>query len=326
MPVSKVWEFFEKKSDKTTKCKLCAAVLKYTGGSTSAMKNHLLHVHKKNLDKEDGKTSSLSLRQTTLKEMHQSKRELGKDMYNKLNRALALMMALDIRPLSLVEGEGFRYFCHLLNPLYKVPGRNTIKSHLKFLYDDAKQKFIAKTSGSFAAFTTDLWTSIGACGYITLTSHSISAEWKLSTEVMATRPLDVAHTGVNIAATIKEVQVEFEVTKLSGMTTDNASNMTVACREMDIIHIKCFSHSLQLAVSKALKDNDIRKTLAAASSLVTHFNHSSSATTALKEKQKSMDKDAKPLRLMQSCPTRWNSEFLMADCLIKLRLPVWLCF
>ncbi len=213
MAPSKVWEFFSKSADsKSTKCNLCKVSLKFSGGSTSAMKNHLAFVHKKNLDKDSGKSS---LRQTSLLEMQKSKKQLGPDQYNKLNRALALMVALDLRPLSLVEGEGFRYFCHLLNPQYKVPGRTNIKSQLSLIYKHTKEEFILEIAGSCVAFTTDLWTSIGARGYITLTSHTISTEWKLSTSVMATRPLDESHTGQNIATAIQNVQTEFQVTNLA---------------------------------------------------------------------------------------------------------------
>ncbi len=67
--------------------------------------------HKLNIDAETPSTSSSAtskiLPQSTLLSMNKSKKDLGPDAYNKLNKALALMLTLDNRPLSLVLGEGF---------------------------------------------------------------------------------------------------------------------------------------------------------------------------------------------------------------------------
>ena len=114
---SEVWKFFTKTdADSKTKCKLCATKLKYTGGNTSSMKNHLKLVHKKTTLEN----TQSEKRQQTLQEMHKSKSILGEKQYNDNTRALAMAVALDVRPLALVKGRGFRHFCHKLNPLYKV--------------------------------------------------------------------------------------------------------------------------------------------------------------------------------------------------------------
>ena len=61
--------------------------------------------------------------------------------------------------------------------------------------------------------------------------------------------------------------------------------------------------------------------LAFSRKLVGHFSHSTNASSALKAKQVANGVD-RPLNLIQSVPTRWNSQFFMAQRLIKLRLPV----
>ena len=43
---SKVWEFFEPKSNDLAKCLKCPAVIKTTGGSTSGLMKHARQVHK----------------------------------------------------------------------------------------------------------------------------------------------------------------------------------------------------------------------------------------------------------------------------------------
>ena len=282
------------------------------------MRTHLQSVHgKSNLD--DG---SQAKRQQSLISFNKSKAQLGKDQYNKLNRALALAIALDMRPISMVYGRGFRYFCHLLNPAYHVPCPTTIKSTITFLYEEAKQELIELLTGCHVAITTDLWTSIGARGYITVTAHFI-LEWKYMTKVIATRPVDEKHTAANIVKTLEAIQTEFKILNYTGMCTDNAANMKLAGSMMGITHHMCFSHTLQRALQAGLKHDPVRKALKGASNLVSHFNHSSLATTKLKEiQQPNLKEGEKPKSLIQSVCTRWNSEYQMAARLLELRIPV----
>ena len=202
----------------------------------------------------------------------------------------------------------------------QVPCASTIRTHLAFLYKECKEDLIELLADHTVSFTTDLWTGVGARAFITVTAHYISREWKYRSVVLATRQLDSHHTGKNIADALEKIQREFKIRKLAGLTTDNASNMKVAGSQLGIIQWPCFSHTLQLAISEGLKIVSIKKALSAASTLVAHFNKSSKATTALKEKQ--VDLGDKPKCLIQSVCTRWNSEFFMAQRLIELRLPM----
>ena len=283
------------------------------------MRNHLKLVHHKiNLEK-DGP----SQRQLSLKDMNMSKKELGQDKYRALNRALALAIALDVRPLSLVNGKGFRYFCSLLNPLYKVPCSKTIKANLLHLYEENKKDIIELITNQSVAITTDLWTGVGARSYITITGHFISPNWEYRSIVLATRPLDVSHTAKNISDCLEAIQHEFQIVKLTGLVTDNAANMRLAGTMLGVLHWMCFSHTLQLCIQEGLKIPTIKTAISRGSSLVGHFNKSSTATAALKAKQADDLKEGEKAKaLIQSVPTRWNSEYFMAKRLIELRIPV----
>ena len=324
---SDVWNFFSEVDKETSKCDLCLKTIKRKGGSTSAMRNHLLHVHKKT-DLTEKKTS----RQTSLQEYNKSKRELSPEVYNKINRALALACALDLRPISMTMGRGFRYFCSLLNPAYKVPCSATVTKNLLLIYEEHKKDLIELVAGCPVSFTTDLWTAIGARGYITITGHFITKDWKVKAIVFATRPMDESHTADNIAKALEAMKNEFGITKLVGLTTDNAANMKLAGSIMNVIQWMCFSHGLQLAVEQGLKLPQIKKATGGARNLVSRFHRSSLATAKLKEKQilAATDEAAagevgpsvKPKCLIQSVPTRWNSEYFMAQRLLELRIPV----
>lgn len=315
---SKVWDFFTKiDGGNITQCDLCKTKLSFKGGSTSSMRNHLKAVHKKTALEEKP-----SQRQETLHKYQQKKTVIGKDKYQQLNRSLALACALDLRPLSLTMGKGFRNFCHLLNPDYVVPCADTVTKNLLLLYQEQKAKIIELIANCKVSLTTDLWTSIGSRSYITLTAHFITEDWQFKTIVLATRPVDDKHTGENIANCLLNLKTEFKIEKLVGIVTDNAANMKKAGFHLDgLIHWFCFSHGLQLAVEEGLKLVPVKRATGGAKAMVGHFSRSTTATAELK-KQQNVEPPAKPFNLIQSVPTRWNSTFFMAERLLKLRLPV----
>ena len=283
----------------------------------STMKNHLKNIHKKlNSDKANVNKK----RQTTLSLTYKSKDKLGAEKWSTIIRALALACAVDLRPVSMVMGWGFRYFCNQLNPDYQVPHYNTVIKHLMLLHDEQKKELVEMLVGNQVSFTTDCWTATGSRAYITITAHCITEDWIYKSFVIATRPLDDAHTGQIISGSLEDIAEEFSIDKLVALTTDNASNMRAAGSFMNLIHKFCFSHTLQLATDGGLKIGSIAKATAKASKLVAFFNRSSKATHALDTLQ--VEEDGKKRSLIQSVPTRWNSTYLMMERLLALRIPV----
>lgn len=321
MVKAEVWNYFELVDDgtkKKTECKLCKVKLGYVGGNTSSMRNHLKHVHKKSkLNEKPANTQ----RQTTLNSFtKKSGLAMNPTRYSAITRSLALACAIYLRPVSMVAGRGFRNFCRQLNPDYKVPCRTTVAKHLTLLYQECKEDLIELMQGCDVSFTTDLWTSINTRSFIGLTAHFIK-DWHLHTKMVATRPLDVKHTGVHIGEAILALKDEFQIERVSGVVTDNAANMVVATREINLKHFRCYSHTLQLAVEDGLKVPEINKALAHARKLVGHFSHSSSSVNALKDHQKMMGV-SQPLNLIQDVATRWNSQYLMIQRLLHVRISV----
>ena len=119
------------------------------------------------------------------------------EKYERITKSAALMCAEDLRPLSIVNGAGFRKFCKELNPAYKVPSHTTLHNYLMKMYNEEKSALVklfdVNTSG--VAFTTDLWTSTALHGYITVTAHYITDEWEMKTAMLATRRVEERHTG-----------------------------------------------------------------------------------------------------------------------------------
>ena len=108
--------------------------------------------------------------------------------------------------------------------------------------------------------------------------------------------------------------------KLAAITTDNGANVKCAVMLLEWDHVRCFSHTLQLAVDKVLHQPDVSKALAWCRHLVSHFNQSSKSSYILKEKQ--ADLKYKELALIQSVATRWNSSYYMVERIISQQQPL----
>lgn len=182
---SSVWQHFNRlqvNGEWKAKCHYCFKLL---GGNTRNGTKHL-HCHLQRC-KRKGVTD---LRQTILTN-NLSKgngKELKVGMFDQENSRteLAKMIIMHEYPLSMVEHLGFRRFANSLQPLFKVPSRNTIKSDILKIYDFEKvktMKLLEKNEGK-VAITTDMWTSNQKRGFMAITSHFIDSSWTLQSRIL----------------------------------------------------------------------------------------------------------------------------------------------
>ena len=135
--------------------------------------------------------------------------------YQHLTRKLEEMCAIDMRPISIVNGQGFKEFIHSLDPSYQVPSHTTVRAYVKKAYTDAKAALIdILTNQQSVALTTDIWTSHSTESYLTHTCHFIIVTFDMRSPVLATRKLTERHTGVNIASEISDLINEFRLPKI----------------------------------------------------------------------------------------------------------------
>lgn len=102
-------------------------------------------------------------------------------------RDLAEMIIVHEYPLTMVEHRGFRKFVQGLQPLFKVPCRNTIKSDILkiYEYERVKSKKLLGRISSRVAVTTDMWTaSHQRKGFMAITTHFIDDSWNLQSRIM----------------------------------------------------------------------------------------------------------------------------------------------
>ena len=269
---------------------------------------------------ERSSTGSVSQTQTTL-DTAVKPRYCSESRAKEISERILLMIALDLRPVRVVEGHGFKDLMHYLEPRYTIPSRKHFTKLLRHKHSLGKEKLCSKfEEADSIALTTDIWTSAATEAYITVTAHYLDLEWKLHAFVLQTAAFPERHTGVEIATKLKQICDDFGIgEKVSAIVHDRAANMMLT---LDILeaersweNLSCSAHNLQLCLKAGFDIPAI-----CACKLVGHFHHSVVATEALKRKQSEMNVVGK--KLFRDCVTQWNSSYFMLDRLVKLRWPV----
>lgn len=101
--------------------------------------------------------------------------------------------------------------------------------------------------------TCDGWTNINNVSFYVLTAHYIDQATCLrSCPIECSEFLD-RHTSRNIAAWVNEVSERFAIqNKICAVVTDNAANMKAAVTKLNLRHLGCFAHTLNLVVTDAI--------------------------------------------------------------------------
>jgi hypothetical protein len=107
---------------------------------------------------------------------------------DQVRRGLARMVILHEYPLSMVDHIGFREFVGLLQPIFKMICRNTLKKDIFKIYDNKKEKAlqVVDKNESRIAITTDMWTSSNKKrGFMVVTTHFVNKSWTLESQVLS---------------------------------------------------------------------------------------------------------------------------------------------
>ncbi|XP_029344876.1 zinc finger BED domain-containing protein DAYSLEEPER-like [Acyrthosiphon pisum] len=111
----------------------------------------------------------------------------------------------DLKPLSIVEGEGFRELMHIAVPEYIVPCRITItrQTDQMAIVERENLKKVLKYIPN-VCLTVDFWTSVANNSYLGVTCHFLD-NWKLRNRILETVEVPESHTSENIFNNIKSV-------------------------------------------------------------------------------------------------------------------------
>ena len=73
------------------------------------------------------------------------------------------MVARDLRPISIVNGDGFKNFIAYVEPGYTLPSNTHVATVCCRLYETEKERLaVTIASSKHFGLTTDIWTSIAA--------------------------------------------------------------------------------------------------------------------------------------------------------------------
>lgn len=177
------------------------------------------------------------------------------------------MVAIDLLPFSFVTSRGFKQFVNELCPEYQPRHRTHVSRVLMpKLYEEVHSQMTQTMQEDIEqginclSFTSDGWTCRAGNGYLSLTAHYLIPEFKMKNYTLCMRQIE-SHTGEDIGDSWVDMVNEWPLGDLNTVpiyiATDNARNINTAVQSMGWNHIRCFAHTLNLALTDS-KNDDLR--------------------------------------------------------------------
>lgn len=179
-----------------------------------------------------------------------------------------------------------------LNPRYKPPSRDALSNTLvPAWYSVEKQNLITELAHiNTVAITCDGWTSVAQDHYLTVTVH-YSSHGHIKQKVLNTKAVYESQTGLVVAEEIHGILEEFHLNKKAvAATVDNASNMDVALKNLPLLKVGCFAHTLNLAAQKVYSISAVTRWCARLRTVVVWLKRSTLSKPVLREKQRLLSK------------------------------------
>jgi len=170
-----------------------------------------------------------------------------------------------------------------------------------------------------------LWTEqFNHVNHIGLTGHYLDENSNIARVTLAYDPFESQSTGEEIAHSLQVILDDWVIKKedVVCLVTDGAGNMRLGTEILlgKSKHFICYAHRLNNAAQSAMKalpecDGLLRKV----KMIVQFANQSNNFSDLLRNSQAGDDLEGrKPLKLIQSVETRWDSIYLMLERFIKL--------
>lgn len=124
---------------------------------------------------------------------------------------------------------------------------------------------------------------------------------------LSCRHFNEDHTADNISDIMKDILSEWgvNINEISCATTDNGSNILKSVKDLNLPHLTCFAHNINIGVNNALNIMEVKRAVARLKCLQSSIAHSWKMKRDLHKAQ--TDLHLEPMSLPSACPTRWWS-------------------
>lgn len=153
-----------------------------------------------------------------------------------------------------------------MNPRYKLPGRKYFSTvAIPRLYTDTvekEKKELSRVNSFDVAITVDCWTSVAGTPFMAVTAHYISEDWKLVNVCLSCKHFSEDHTSENVIEMLTNTLLEWniDIKTLSCVITDNGSNMLKAVMQLELKHISCLAHNINIGINRAFNLPQVKGT------------------------------------------------------------------
>ncbi|KAF7372915.1 Dimer-Tnp-hAT domain-containing protein [Mycena sanguinolenta] len=181
-----------------------------------------------------------------------------------LRAHLVRWVAESNRPLAIVEDREFRSILGAGRPEFSLPGRRTVARDLSVAFGIGRafvEKLLREHEGRLN-FATDAWTSPNHRAFLAWTVH-LHHEGRLLSFPLDVYEVPESHTGRTLAREFDDMLSRFNIgNKILSWTGDNATsndtqNVALASNPNNdfesVNRVRCFAHTLNLAVSAFLR-------------------------------------------------------------------------
>jgi len=185
------------------------------------------------------------------------------------DKAVALLadwVTTSLRPMSIVEDQGFINFVEYANSLttkLSLPSRQTVSSRIKRSASEYRHSLVQRVEMKckFVSASADIWSAMNGDSYISLTLHFCNDDFELEAWTLEVIWIPGLHDGPSIACSLASCFTTWHLDPRNCVrfVQDGASNMKRACKILKLKHMSCVAHSLHLVVAAALmrKNSDL---------------------------------------------------------------------
>ncbi|CAN0917050.1 Putative AC transposase [Linum grandiflorum] len=212
---SNKWPHFERlivNGELKAKCIYCRKQLVgHSINGTTHLRNHRNRCIQKKI--HDGRQQILGP-----KFLGKGKPEMSMGQFNSevSKKELGIMILMHEYPLSMVDHLYFKRFCCSLQPLFKVPSRNTMKKEIMSLYEVERRRILKGLDGNKGrvSIATDMWTTTNQKrGYMAVTAHYIDNAWNLRSHLLRFLYVPAPPTAERLATRLSECLLDWNVDK-----------------------------------------------------------------------------------------------------------------